>query len=381
MACTNLTTTDRPHHRPVALLLLALLFWLGPMAPTAAQEVVTRTPMTVAAVLNPPFVRNVTGGELAGLSADMLRAVAQQLGWQLTFKIMTIDAAEAALEKHEVALIVGAISPTAAGQAKFDYSVSYLHPSVAILSKRHQAVDLARIVSHVREPAILHFLGFIGIALLVSALAIWLAERRRNPEHFGGKVRHGIGAGLWWSSVTLTGVGYGDTVPRTTTGRIIAIAWMLISLVLIAVFTGIITTALALGERGTNYANLNDLREARVAIQTGAYAETLLDQLNLDYTGYPTLRAAVQAIHQGNVDAVVGFEVELRDMVNAGPFEPYIVVPQFIERHGIVFAIRPDWPQRRALDEAILKTLQTDLWHNAVREIEQGTARRTASGH
>ena len=75
-------------------------------------------------------------------------------------------------------------------------------------------------------PEILQALGIaLGIAF-VSANAFWFFERHHHPD-LPHQYWRGVGEGLWWAIVTATTVGYGDRVPRTVPGRLVAIAWML----------------------------------------------------------------------------------------------------------------------------------------------------------
>lgn len=52
-----------------------------------------------------------------------------------------------------------------------------------------------------------------------------------------------LGLGLWWAVQTVTTVGYGDHVPTTTAGRLLAALVMLIGLAFLAVITAAITSA------------------------------------------------------------------------------------------------------------------------------------------
>ena len=74
---------------------------------------------------------------------------------------------------------------------------------------------------------------------VLVALLIWALEHKSNPKEFGGdgKAHRGIGSALWWSAVTMTTVGYGDLAPRSPAGRMVAIAWMFVSLFLVSWFT------------------------------------------------------------------------------------------------------------------------------------------------
>ncbi len=75
-------------------------------------------------------------------------------------------------------------------------------------------------------------------ATLVSATFIHLAERDVQPDKFGT-----IPDAMWWSVVTLGTVGYGDVVPITPLGKLIAAITILWGLVMIALPVGIVATA------------------------------------------------------------------------------------------------------------------------------------------
>ena len=74
--------------------------------------------------------------------------------------------------------------------------------------------------------------------VLVAAAAMHLAEHQAQPDKFGS-----IPDAMWWAVVTLTTVGYGDVVPVTLAGRIIAGFTMLMGLMMIALPIGIVSTA------------------------------------------------------------------------------------------------------------------------------------------
>ncbi len=51
-----------------------------------------------------------------------------------------------------------------------------------------------------------------------------------------------LGSGLWWAVQTVTTVGYGDHVPTTTAGQIVAALVMLLGIGFITVITASITS-------------------------------------------------------------------------------------------------------------------------------------------
>jgi voltage-gated potassium channel len=76
-----------------------------------------------------------------------------------------------------------------------------------------------------------------GLVLLAAA-SMHLAEHEVQPDRFGS-----IPDAMWWAIVTLTTVGYGDVVPVTTAGRVIAGITMLAGLMMLALPVGIIANA------------------------------------------------------------------------------------------------------------------------------------------
>jgi len=83
------------------------------------------------------------------------------------------------------------------------------------------------------------FVILIG-ATLISATAMHLVEGRVQPEKFGT-----IPDAMWWAIVTLGTIGYGDLVPITSGGRLIAAATIFAGLIMIALPVGIVATAFA----------------------------------------------------------------------------------------------------------------------------------------
>lgn len=83
------------------------------------------------------------------------------------------------------------------------------------------------------------FVILLGTALIAAAL-MHLAERAAQPERFGT-----IPDALWWAIVTLGTIGYGDVVPVTALGRVLASLTIFAGLLMMALPVGIFATAFA----------------------------------------------------------------------------------------------------------------------------------------
>ncbi|MCU1476668.1 MAG: hypothetical protein JWQ64_1361 [Subtercola sp.] len=88
----------------------------------------------------------------------------------------------------------------------------------------------------------LYVISTLMLAIYVGALGVLDAEQN-TP---GANILT-LGDALWWAIVTVTTVGYGDYVPITTQGRLVAAGLMLSGVALIGTITG--TLASFLGER------------------------------------------------------------------------------------------------------------------------------------
>ena len=75
------------------------------------------------------------------------------------------------------------------------------------------------------------------LAILISSSLIYLFEQNVQPEHFGS-----IPDAMWWTVVTLTTVGYGDIVPMTVAGKLVATLTALMGVCVVALLTGIVAT-------------------------------------------------------------------------------------------------------------------------------------------
>ena len=85
----------------------------------------------------------------------------------------------------------------------------------------------------------LMFTLFLSIlTILFSASAIYFLENKSQPEVFSS-----ITASIWWATISLATVGYGDIVPITIWGKIFASIISLVGIGIVAIPTGIISAS------------------------------------------------------------------------------------------------------------------------------------------
>jgi voltage-gated potassium channel len=114
-------------------------------------------------------------------------------------------------------------------------------------------VSLQRVISNARHALLSVLLGF-GILLLLAASLVYLLERTSQPDVFGS-----IPAALWWAIVTMTTTGYGDVVPQTALGRMLAGIVMVSGILVFALWAGILATGYAEETRRREFLRTWDL--------------------------------------------------------------------------------------------------------------------------
>jgi voltage-gated potassium channel len=77
-----------------------------------------------------------------------------------------------------------------------------------------------------------------ALAILFSASAIYYLENEAQPDKFSS-----ITESIWWATVSLATVGYGDVYPVTVGGKIFASIISLIGIGIVAIPTGIISAS------------------------------------------------------------------------------------------------------------------------------------------
>jgi voltage-gated potassium channel len=107
---------------------------------------------------------------------------------------------------------------------------------VKVIPPSYRLTQLGRVIA-IEARALGSVAALFVIVLMLSAAALHVIEGGVQPDHFGTMPRS-----LWWAVTTLTTTGYGDAVPATTPGRIVAGFTMVAGLGVFGLWTGILAT-------------------------------------------------------------------------------------------------------------------------------------------
>lgn len=345
-------------HPRAAAPALAVALILALTAVLSAAPARQEQPLIVVTKKIEPFV--FTDGETPrGFSIDLWDAIATEIGRDYEFQIVEkvgeqIDAVEAG----EADIGIAAITITREREDRVDFSQPYFRSGLGILARNDVKTSLwSSLQQTLFSRRLLGLFALLLGALFVAANVIWLVERKQNPD-FPQDYLHGIWEGIWWASVTVTTVGYGDKYPRRRIGRVVGIIWMFTGLFLIANFTAGVTAQLAVRELQGAINGPSDLPGKAVVAVEGSTGARWLAQQGVISTTVPTVDDAYARLGAGEADAFVYDSPVLQYHVLTHPDAGLSLVGgQFnSENYGIVLPQGSEL--REPINRAILKLIE-----------------------
>jgi voltage-gated potassium channel len=114
----------------------------------------------------------------------------------------------------------------------------------------------------------------VAFLTYLSSLAVLNAERGAK-----GADIESFGDAVWWSLVTMATVGYGDYVPVTTNGRIVAVGLMVVGISLLGLVGASVASAVVTRISGRAQEGQSAVKEDLEALRTeiAALRQALLD--------------------------------------------------------------------------------------------------------
>lgn len=321
-------------------------------------------PLSIATRHAPPFVIR-SGEDFTGITVALIQRLGAELGFSYRFVEMGLTEMLEAVAAGEVDAAAAALTITAERERQVDFTHPFFTAGIGVAVPARAAMTwitaLRRVVS---APFLTSLAALLGLLTLLGAL-VWLAERRRNDQFPAPPVR-GIGAGLWWSAVTMTTVGYGDKAPVTLAGRLIALVWMFTSIIVISGFTAAIASALTIGALDDSIDKIEDLYGTRVAAVAGSTSASFLTEKLIRHRTVDDAGAALALLATGQADAVVHDAPILRYLVQEQHRGRLRVLPFLLTRQDYGIALPRRTARREEINVRILEIIHTPEWARMV---------------
>ncbi len=323
------------------------------MVDPAAPSRLPRKKLVVGTRLVAPFVME-REGTLTGFSIELWERIRGRLGLEAEYRVVTtVDSLLDAVQSREVDAAVAAVSITSERELRNDFSQPIFASGLQILV-RTESVGTPGILTTLFSAGYLQLLLLLLGLTLLGAHLVYFAERR-HPDGLLAESRRylpGILRACWWSAGTLAT--QADDMPRSPLGRLIAVVWMFIGVAFVAYYTAVITTNLTVQQLQGSIRGPEDLPGKRVAAVSGSTSEAYLKQHRISVIGQQSVDAAIQALLNRRVEAVVyDSPVLLHYAANAGRGKVHTTGPIFKkEDYGIVLPTGS--PYRKAINRALL---------------------------
>lgn len=351
--------------RPPLLVVLVCAALLAQAAATVCAAAEDRK-LIVGVTDGPPFAIRGDNGAWSGLGIELWELTAADLGWQYELREFSLPALRQALQDRSVDAGIGPIPVTVENDEICDFSQPYLNTGLGLAQRATDPLSIRSVLGILLDPRLLSILGIIAVSVVVVGVIIALVERRSHTPDFGGPLRESVSTGVWWAAVTMTTVGYGDTTPRTGAGRFLALVWMFVGVVVVALLTATVTSTITVNHLRGVVQQPADLLRLRLGVVSGGAGEQYLQRHHAQFTEFEELTQALEALAEKRVDAVVSNLPSLRYLVRKRWQGVLEVSSLVLEPESFAIAVPEDSPLRKKLDSAVIRARQADQWRDAV---------------
>lgn len=304
-----------------------------------------------------PFSFEAEGKQI-GFAAELWDELARAT--KLEYEIQTVATAQEiieAIEDRKADVGVGAISVTSKREEVIDFSQPFYESGLQILVAGGGGSDVDQIFGMIKNlfnPKLIGaFLLLLGTMLTISHL-IWIHEHKVNPDQWPSDYKAGLWESFWWTISTLLVGGADNKGPVGVGGRIIAIAWMLLSIVLVSLLTASFTTTLTVNSLKGDIRGPADLPGRTVATVTGSTTENWLTEKGARVKPFTAIGECLTALKSGEVQAVVYDAPVLQYEVKKSDDATLQLVGPVFERQNYAFALQQDSDLRERLNQSLL---------------------------
>ena len=329
------------------------------------QNLEQHAPFRVGVFNMPPFAFRSGGGQWSGLAVTLFEHIAKSSGLRYSFtEFENMDEAINAIENNKIDFAAIAIDPTPEFELTMNFTNAFEQSGTSIAIAKHTHLPLLYLIESIWQSIIPRFVAVVLFFIIIFGSIVGLVERRKNTGQFGGGFWSTIGEGVWWSSATISTVGYGDRVPMTKRGRFVGSLWMFIAFAFTSILAGLLSSVLTVSRINSQIHTSTDLMRVKCGAVLNSAAFVDGKNMEFDMVPYTTLDDALRALSSGQIGAVLGESVRLRWLMNQPKWDTLIMLPSPIVTLYSVFPVSDEVdPQTLdVLNYHLLKITDSKEW-------------------
>lgn len=297
-------------------------------------------------------------GRNVGYSIELWNELAREAG--LESETTVVDSAARmveALQEKSADAAVAALSITASREAVVDFTQPFYESGLQILVSGGSSSSLSTAWQMAKNLFNLQLVGLFLLLILTMVLVshlVWRYEHKVNADMWPESHKHGLWESFWWTVSTLLVGGADNKGPISVGGRLVAIAWMLLSIVLISFLTASFTTTMTVNSLKGEINGPGDLPGRKVATLAGSTSEKWLQAKGIETVPAADVAGAVQLMKQGKAKAVVYDAPMLSYYVKQSGDSALQLVGSMFERQNYGIGLQDASPLRERLNRALL---------------------------
>ncbi|NBW96860.1 MAG: hypothetical protein EBR28_09060 [Planctomycetia bacterium] len=296
------------------------------------------------------------GDRPVGVMIDIWEDLAGRLGVETDFvKVPTVAALLEVLPTGGADLVLGPIAITEDRERIMDLTHPIFHSGLRIAVRQRRDTGFLTALESMLSWRLLGLVGVVAGLAIISGHLLWWFERRGNDRSFPATYPRGVGEAIWWIMSTIITGGCDDKHVDSMLGRVIAFAWMVGGIGLIATFTSVLTAEMT-AERVTGTIHgPRDLVGRTVGVQASGAIIPILRQRGCIPQEFNDLHDALEALELGMVDAVVAENQQLMYLVSRARRGSLVLVGPVFESFDFGLGLAENSPLREQLNGAILR--------------------------
>ena len=349
---------------------------------TVIEEVeTTKRRIIVGLKEEPPFIIKDIDGSFNGLSIDLWTDLAENEEVDIDFEYREFNDLTGmlrALDYNELDVVINPIILSKIRLKMFDASQPFFISSLGVATSSIPRNQFQSFVSNLFSLGFLKIIALLVVVILVFGSIVWWVEKRSNNVEFGEGFK-GLMDGIWWAAVTMTTVGYGDKIPKSTRGRLISIVWMFTAIVLISSLTASITSRLTVNTLGFDIERLEDLEKLSKSgnqIGTVSYSSSqeYLDNHNIAISNsYDTPIEGLEALADGEIDVFVYDKPIMNYLLIKHELENRVkIMPITFNKHYCSFLVPKESQFLEQIDPVLIEKINVASWNNTLEKYNLG---------